>query len=90
MAHGKLEFIMPAGSEDAFEAFFNHEVRLRWDTLLNVNYVESVGPDLHLFDQAAAEVARSNARSDRRLSFRLGNNPAVRCHGTLSGSTTSI
>ena len=43
MTHGKLEFIMPARSEDAFEAFFNHSVRLNWDTLLNVNYVEGGG-----------------------------------------------
>ncbi|MBI3528408.1 MAG: hypothetical protein HY067_10610 [Betaproteobacteria bacterium] len=43
MARGKLEFIMPAKSADAFEAFFNHNVRLRWDTLLNVTYVEGGG-----------------------------------------------
>lgn len=43
MAHGKLEFIMPAGSADAFEAFFNHEKRLEWDTLLDVTYVEGGG-----------------------------------------------
>jgi hypothetical protein len=34
---------MPAPSAAAFEAFFNHEVRLRWDTLLEVNYVEGGG-----------------------------------------------
>lgn len=34
---------MPARSADAFEAFFNHSVRLRWDTLLKVNYVEGGG-----------------------------------------------
>ena len=34
---------MPAASAEAFEAFFNHEVRLRWDTLLKVNYVEGGG-----------------------------------------------
>lgn len=34
---------MPANSADAFEAFFNHEVRLGWDTLLRVNYVEGGG-----------------------------------------------
>jgi len=43
MAHGRLVFIMPADSADAFEAFFNHSVRLRWDTLLSVNYVEGGG-----------------------------------------------
>lgn len=31
---------MPARNADAFEAFFNHHVRLTWDTLLSVNYVE--------------------------------------------------
>jgi len=41
--HGRLAFVMPAPSAEAFEAFFNHEVRLRWDTLLKVNYVESSG-----------------------------------------------
>lgn len=34
---------MPASAADAFEAFFNHEVRRRWDTLLRVNYVEGGG-----------------------------------------------
>jgi hypothetical protein len=43
MAHGRLVFVMPARSADAFEAFFNHSVRLRWDTLLSVNYVEGGG-----------------------------------------------
>ena len=43
MAHGKLEFTMPARSADAFEAFFDHNVRLKWDTLLNVTYVEGGG-----------------------------------------------
>lgn len=43
MAHGKLIFIMPASSTDAFEAFFNHSVRVKWDTLLSVNYVEGGG-----------------------------------------------
>jgi len=43
MAHGKLVFVMPAPSADAFEAFFNHAVRLKWDTLLNVTYVEGGG-----------------------------------------------
>ncbi len=31
---------MPAGSAAAFEAFHNHAVRLRWDTLLKEAYVE--------------------------------------------------
>lgn len=44
MAHGRLVFVMPACSADAFEAFFNHSVRLRWDTLLSVNYVENWQP----------------------------------------------
>lgn len=43
MAHGRLVFVMPARSADAWEAFFNHSVRLRWDTLLSVNYVEGGG-----------------------------------------------
>jgi len=43
MAHGRLSFVMPAGSAEAFEAFYNHELRLRWDTLLRVNYVEGGG-----------------------------------------------
>jgi hypothetical protein len=34
---------MPARSADAWEAFFNHSVRLTWDTLLSVNYVEGGG-----------------------------------------------
>ena len=34
---------MPAGSEAAFEDFFNHAIRLRWDTLVNVSYVEGGG-----------------------------------------------
>ena len=43
MAHGKLTFVMPSNSAEAFEAFFNHSVRVRWDTLLNISYVESGG-----------------------------------------------
>jgi hypothetical protein len=43
MAHGRLVFVMPARSADAWEAFFNHSVRLTWDTLLSVNYVEGGG-----------------------------------------------
>ena len=43
MARGRLTFVMPAPSTEAFEAFFNHSVRLRWDTLLKVNYVEGGG-----------------------------------------------
>jgi len=43
MAHGKMTFVMPAASADAFEAFFNHHVRLEWDTLLKVAYVEGGG-----------------------------------------------
>jgi hypothetical protein len=42
-SHGRLAFVMPAPSAEAFEAFFNHEVRLRWDTLLEVTYVEGGG-----------------------------------------------
>ena len=43
MARSRLAFVMPARSAEAFEAFFNHSVRLRWDTLLKVNYVEGGG-----------------------------------------------
>jgi hypothetical protein len=42
-SRGRLAFVMPAPSAEAFEAFFNHEVRLRWDTLLEVTYVEGGG-----------------------------------------------
>jgi len=43
MSHGKLVFAMPSSSAEAFEAFFNHTIRLTWDTLLDVNYVEGGG-----------------------------------------------
>jgi hypothetical protein len=43
MAHRKLVFELPASSVEAFEAFFNHTVRSKWDTLLDVNYVEGGG-----------------------------------------------
>jgi hypothetical protein len=43
MAHGKLTFVMPVNSAAAFEAFFNHRVRLKWDTLLGATYVEGGG-----------------------------------------------
>jgi hypothetical protein len=43
MAHGKLIFVMPASRSDAFEAFFNHTIRRKWDTLLHVSYVEGGG-----------------------------------------------
>jgi hypothetical protein len=39
---------MPAKSADAFEAFFNHAVRLEWDTLLDVAYVEGGGTHPHV------------------------------------------
>ena len=42
-SHGKLEFVLPAPSAGAFEAFFNHEIRLRWDTLLRAAHVEGGG-----------------------------------------------
>ncbi|MGH8631815.1 MAG: hypothetical protein ACREU7_13765 [Burkholderiales bacterium] len=34
---------MPVNSTAAFEAFFNHTLRLKWDTLLSVTYVEGGG-----------------------------------------------
>lgn len=43
MARRRLVFQMPAPSAVAFEAFFNHSIRLEWDTLLKVNYVEGGG-----------------------------------------------
>ena len=43
MAHGRLVFVIPASSTDAFEEFFNHVVRLKWDTLLRETYVEGGG-----------------------------------------------
>lgn len=43
MAHGKLRLVMPAPAAAAFEAFFNHDVRREWDTLLKVTYVEGGG-----------------------------------------------
>jgi hypothetical protein len=48
MAHGKFTLVMPAPGAVAFEAFFNHATRLRWDTLLKENYVEGGGthPDV--------------------------------------------
>lgn len=39
---------MPASSADAFEVFFNHDIRLRWDTLLRVTYVEGGGSHPHV------------------------------------------
>src|SRR6266513_4213370 len=33
-SHGMLEVVLPAPTTRAFDAFFNHAVRLRWDTLL--------------------------------------------------------
>jgi hypothetical protein len=43
MAHGRLLMIMPAPSAAAFEAFYNHQIRLKWDTLLKITYVEGGG-----------------------------------------------
>jgi hypothetical protein len=43
MARRRLSFVMPARRAAAFEAFFNHSLRLQWDTLLKVNYVEGGG-----------------------------------------------
>jgi hypothetical protein len=41
--HGRFEFVLPASGAEAFEAFFNHEIRLRWDTLLRATNVEGGG-----------------------------------------------
>ncbi|MEC5386604.1 hypothetical protein VVD49_12785 [Uliginosibacterium sp. H3] len=38
-----ITLIMPGTSAEAFEAFHNHHVRLQWDTLLKVAYVEGGG-----------------------------------------------
>ncbi|WP_197326485.1 hypothetical protein [Ralstonia solanacearum] len=35
MARRRLTLTMPGSAADAFEAFHNHEKRLRWDTLLS-------------------------------------------------------
>jgi hypothetical protein len=43
MRRGRLTFLKPARRAEAFEAFFNHAVLRRWDTLLKVNYVEGGG-----------------------------------------------
>lgn len=43
MAQRKLTLIMPAPSAAVFEAFHNHHVRLEWDTLLKVAYIEGGG-----------------------------------------------
>lgn len=43
MAQGRLHMIMPGTAAAAFEAFHNHALRLQWDTLLAVAYVEGGG-----------------------------------------------
>src|SRR4051812_28072669 len=48
MAHGKYSCLMPSSSDAAFEVFFNHAVRLKWDTLGNVSYVEGAGSHLYV------------------------------------------
>jgi hypothetical protein len=43
MPSRRIELVMPAPSKEAFEAFHNHKVRLEWDTLLAVAFVEGGG-----------------------------------------------
>lgn len=43
MARRRLTLTMPGSAADAFEAFHNHEKRLRWDTLLSSAQVEGGG-----------------------------------------------
>lgn len=43
MVQRRLLLRMPASAEAAFEAFHNHAIRLEWDTLLSVAYVEGGG-----------------------------------------------
>ncbi|MBB6592111.1 hypothetical protein LBW62_11180 [Ralstonia solanacearum] len=43
MARRRLTLTMPGSAADAFEAFHNHEKRLRWDTLLSSAHVEGGG-----------------------------------------------
>jgi len=43
MSHGKLFFIMPGTAAEAFEAFHNHAIRTRWDTLVKGAYIEGGG-----------------------------------------------
>ncbi len=43
MAQRRLVLTMPASAASAFEAFHNHEVRLKLDTLLSTAFVEGGG-----------------------------------------------
>ncbi|BCG26139.1 hypothetical protein TUM18999_43300 [Pseudomonas tohonis] len=41
MSINRFTLIMPASAADTFEAFHNHRVRLKWDTLLSVAHMET-------------------------------------------------
>lgn len=43
MPNRRIHLVMPAPSAEVFEAFHNHSVRLEWDTLLAVAFVEGGG-----------------------------------------------
>ena len=40
---GRIVLTMPATGEATFEAFHNHQVRLKWDTLLSRAEIEGGG-----------------------------------------------
>lgn len=62
MAQRRLELTMPASAAAAFEAFHNHQVRLRWDTLLSVAQVEDGGSHPHV-----GAITRNVGRGWKRL-----------------------
>ncbi|GFM67092.1 SRPBCC family protein [Pseudomonas cichorii] len=43
MRQNRIRMIMPASAADAFEAFHDHDVRMRWDSLLSRAEVEGGG-----------------------------------------------
>ena len=62
MAQRRLTLIMPAQAAAAFEAFHNHQLRLRWDTLLSVAQVEGGGSHPYV-----SAITRNVGRGWKRL-----------------------
>lgn len=72
MAHGRLEFVMPASAAVAFDAFHYHHWRLRWDSLVAVTEVQGGAPCPYVgavTDSSGAGWLRGLAMRTRFVSF---------------------
>ncbi len=70
MARRRLTLTMPGSAADAFEAFHNHEKRLRWDTLLSSAQVEGGGTHPYVGANTGRGWMRGLSMRTRFVSYR--------------------